>query len=907
MNAAFTCIRTLPFFKNTKWSLFALLFFCFAAAILGDSTAEALLLAKCDAHLIPTMFLVNAAFLFLLSAFLMSLIDRVDRGIFFLVLTFGHGTILLIMRICVAFHLQGIYLPLFSYAYVSKIVLFLLFWTLANDLVDSRKASKEFPFIAAGGTLGAILVSFSIPWLLHEISAENLLIVWAALSYTLGIIFLPFKKMYGASFRPSSERSAYSVRSPKRIIKDIKLVRTEPLLRNMAVFYFFLFFVLLNQHFIFYSQLKRYLFDARSLASFLGYFNGFSMFATLFLQIGVAGVIIKKIGSTRSMLFLPAVLCVVFLAQTVISVMSGGNPHPETVLAQWLFWSVVAGMGLRVAFFDSFFSPNFQVFFSSLPHDVRGRGKLLLEGVVKPAAIAFASVWMIAVFPRIPLFAAILVMLCASIGLLVQTFRLRGKYAQSLTVYLAGFRSKKLPEMFNLPNIADNDNYIALLETILHKEEFEIKKFIIDILCGIHSADSVDVLVSYIDKCDTRTCATIISALGKLKREDLKPLFSRYLQDADRRVVANSILALAGYSDAETQEGLSAFLNHPDCRVKTNTIVAMWNHTVTENRKKQLSALLVGMIQNGSVDECASALFAIGETGSMDFVQVMKTFMVHKKEYIATNPQIRRQLLFAIAKLPCDESLDVILSFAVENHLHIKTELHQAVGLLIDKGYPVSGCMQHIRDCDYVCRNVVLETLCEKHVVVDREFDALLDDVADRETAAIYSDWLSLCALNAKTTMPEVELLCTAIHETSIHKKILNLICIAALYDRTGQIGSIMHRLYHPNRHIRARAFEVLDNAGNAKVNRCLLKLLDSDDTVKHGREATISFKQRAKSLMEAVSEYVDSSDSWLRTTAVYATHALYKSTEDQRWENLYLKGASTIALSAVPGFSKVA
>jgi len=34
--------------KKYKWPLFAILFCCFASAILGDSTAESLLLAHCD-------------------------------------------------------------------------------------------------------------------------------------------------------------------------------------------------------------------------------------------------------------------------------------------------------------------------------------------------------------------------------------------------------------------------------------------------------------------------------------------------------------------------------------------------------------------------------------------------------------------------------------------------------------------------------------------------------------------------------------------------------------------------------------------------------------------------------------------------------------------------------------------
>ena len=135
-------------------------------------------------------------------------------------------------------------------------------------------------------------------------------------------------------------------------------------------------------------------------------------------------------------------------------------------------------------------------------------------------------------------------------------------------------------------------------------------------------------------------------------------------------------------------------------------------------------------------------------------------------------------------------------------------------------------------------------------------------------------------------------------------EKLRNLVLMAALCDRTGQIGAIMQRLYHPNRHIRARAFEVLDNVGNVKVNRWLISLLDTDDAVTHGREATISFKLRAKPLIDAVSGYVANSGEWLHTCALYAAQALFNATGDQRWMNLYNRGDGGAAKPSVsPAF----
>ncbi len=109
----------IPRLATYKVPLFLLLLLCFATAILGDSTAEALLLAHFGAEMVPKMYLVNSLFLFLFSAFAMTIIDRVDRGMFFLCLVAGHGVILFLVWISVLLGAAVLFVPLFSYAYVS--------------------------------------------------------------------------------------------------------------------------------------------------------------------------------------------------------------------------------------------------------------------------------------------------------------------------------------------------------------------------------------------------------------------------------------------------------------------------------------------------------------------------------------------------------------------------------------------------------------------------------------------------------------------------------------------------------------------------------------------------------------------------------------------------------------------
>ena len=861
---------------EVKWTLFILLLVLFSGAILGDSTAESLLLSHLDTRLIPTMFLVNALLLFLTSFALISIIDRMDRGIFFLTLTFIHCFVLLCVRVAVGFNAQGLFPALFSYAYVSKIILFLIFWTIANDLVDSRKASGQFPLIAAGGTLGAIGVSFAIPWLLTATTAENLLIVWALLVGVLAAVFAAVRGRFAGALKAASDKEKHARRSLRNIGADLKLVYREPLLRNMAVFYSILFFVLINQHFTFYSQLKNHLTNAKALATFLGFFNGFSMFATFSLQTLVAGPVLKKIGSTRSMLVLPAILCLVFSFLVCLGFARGNT-------GQALFWSVVTAMGLRAAFFDSFFSPNFQVFFSSLPRDVRGRGKLALEGVVKPIAIMTAGLWLLFAVPRLPFTVCMAILACLAAILIVQTLRIRKKYTESLTQNLAGLKSRQLSLLFNVVDYAKEENCISVLARVLEQEEYDIKTYIIDMLVAIGSKQSLEILIEYLNRCDDVVRATIISSLACVRRDSIKEIFLSHLDHADKRVTANSILGLAPYDEPDINAKLERFLSHHDNRIRANAVIVLWGRQGIVG-KQRLSALLVEMLCASDANECASALYALGVLHSTDFIAYLKDFADTHSIRIIADPMLWKQFIFCAAAIPSDDSMELLLGFADKVDRKKNAELIACMARLFDGGYPVKKVVGALSGADYCRREAMLGALNQRHALVDKEFDETLRQVAYAEIRSIYGDWSSLHTLETKGSVPAVHLLKTAVMEESIDRRVGNLIFIASLLDKSGHIGQVAHRLHHANRHVRARALEVIDNVGDSKINRWVLRLLDSADASIHVKEAALGLKIKAKPLKDIIVEYGKHTNAWIRGCAAYAAAALSEASKDPRW-----------------------
>ena len=596
-----------------------------------------------------------------------------------------------------------------------------MFWTLANDVIDSRRAGRDFPFIAAGGTLGAILNSFTIPWMLKVISAKSLLLVWIFLCVIILLLFMPVHRSFSKFFKPVSDKEKRSRRNIKSVIRDVSLLKRDPLLLNMSILYFLIFFVLLNQHYSFYEVIKARFVEAERLAGFLGYFNGTSMFLTFFIQITVAGVIIKKIGSTRSMFMLPAAFCLVFGILAIMG-FSTGHHQVAAIADSVLFWGIIGGVGLRIAFFDSFFSPNFQIFFSSLPHDIRGRGKLVIEGVVKPAAMVFASLWLLFVAGKIPFSVNMVILLAVSVVMIFQTFRIKEKYTERLAQYLVGFKSRASLAVFDSSEIAGSKDILSFLSEKLVNEAYEIKCYLIEVLTDINSEESIKILADYMYIADKSSRATIISALTRLKLKSLKTIFSSMLQDSDSRVVANSIFALAAYNDPEINEGLRVYLHNKNDRIKANTIISLWPISKPVIRKQLLKAL-ESMLESESTETQCSALFAIQEMNSVKETEpLLKKFYNKHKEIILKDREVWYHFLQTVGKNPDEDLIKLFFTLSAEVGKKERGDIVSSVIQACRNGYPVKNLLADIKLKNVITRGIILKILsAQENYTISKE------------------------------------------------------------------------------------------------------------------------------------------------------------------------------------------
>jgi len=840
--------------------LFSLLMICFAAAILGDSTAEALLLAHAGPSLVPWMFIVNAGALFLLSAGLFSVVDRIDRWMFFFRALPIHAAVLVALRLLLETEWEFLYPAFFSYAYGTKILFFFLFWTMCNDLIDSRRAAKEFPVIAAGGTVGAIVVSFMVPVLMRAVAVENLLLVMALLVVAATAALLPLRGEYRLHARKTFARQRRKKIQDRPRISTLSLLREEPLLRSMSTLYFLVFFLLLNQHYLFYRQVNLAFSNAGDIAAFLGKFNGLGMSSTFLLQVFVAGALLRRLGSTRSMLLLPVALITAFGAMLIVSWKFGDNTSQ-------FFWVVVAGMGFRIAFFDAFFSPNFQLFFSGLARDVRGRGKLLIEGAIKPAAMMASGFVLLRVIAHLSLRIHVWIMIAMATAALVETIRLKSAYSRTLMRFLVGGSAKKPAELFDRFDFGGNDDILLSLVGLLDREDFEIRKFVVEVIASVGTDRAAGVLCERLGRADNRLRATIVLALGNFRSGFVEQTLFSSLGDTDNRVVANAVEALARGDVQRFRPAMEPLLAHPNHRVKANAIIALWP-AVGEEERSRLRGMVRDMVYDISCEVCAAGLYVTGVVVDEQLSGLLFEYCRAEMHRGLKTESIQLRAVKALEKKGGVGALETILQIAKRSFRRLRPAIINATGSMLSSMDESVWCEILERGGNALFCNYLL--LGARHAGLSPSFQAVsvLNRVALRELGAIDRERHAMQILSSSGS-GRMALLACAVREEFVSIRIDTLLNIVALIDRSGVVASIIPFMNHPEPHVRARALEVLENSKDVRINRGIINICEWLDSLQLSLDGSHADAKSGE--IRVAATYCASHNEWVALCAEYA------------------------------------
>ncbi len=803
------CKRELLVVVNSnryRIDFFVLLFFTFAAAIIGDNATEALILSQNSSDLVSRMFSVNATILFLFSFFSMSLVDRFNRGKLFQLFVVLYGIVIFGSWLLASAGVSWVFIPLYTIGYSGKIFSFFFVWTMANDVSDARKGLRDFPIIAAGGTLGAIITTFAIPSIVSRISTGQLLFLWLIPLVIVFILTHRVRKRYDTFFRRKDAGRRKITVTPKALVGNLKTVFQEPLLRGMAIAYFLIFFLVFNQQYLFYTVVKEKLVESVQISRFLGYFTGISLTATFLLQIGIAGPITRKLGVIRTLYLLPIALTIAF-----VLLLAGYNS--TGVL---LFNAVIAGLALRIAFFDSFFSPSYQNFFSSLPAHLRGNSKLAIDGVIKPVAMISTTIWIHFVDPGKFSFTVLVIV---SIGALASIIRLKKRYIATLVKYLTGYRNNSALSISQEAQLFNSKEGLSELRSVLNDNIYEVQRFAIDLLVEIDSEKSIEVLTSLFYKRSGEVQAYVTTALVKSERpEVIQFLYDVLSLTPYPRVVANTIWTLGEMKEAETSK-LVQFVKSETPRIRGNCIVILSRSGGLTEEEQEIQ--LRAMLYHSSEDIQATGLWVASQIPmSVELQNDLYSFWIDGSQRIVQNIYLWRQYLNVVVALGNHFLLSQMVRFYSQLD-ELKQQVVQFGLIKYGKVNGIEALVQLENDAEGLSQAIVLDAICDSEERLSSEQAERVTQFAEKEFK------LAIEARNIYGFLtkeyPEHILFGEVIFEHELELHLKNLFTCALILDRSGKLRSLKDQYMLEDGSLNPKVIEILDTIRSNRVNRQLV------------------------------------------------------------------------------------
>ncbi len=687
---------------SKSFLLFSLLFCLMYAVIVGDNISETLLLTFYSTDQLSLMFIINALGLMCISLIVMGKIDNIPRLTLYSILVGIQCVVLTAIWACILLNFQPAFLFLFSFAYISKILLFLVFWTVANDLCDSREAKSVFPIVGGGGVLGGTIACFSTAFLVKLVGPGNMLFLWIVLLLLSAGILLRLNKVFKKELSFVKKGSHKQTPFLKDLQQNFNLVSKEPLLRSMSVLYFLIFFLLISLDFHFFTSLKSGLTEmlvlsgqeraielvpgspefraelSKELSSFLGLFRGLSNTVTFLIQLSITGIILRTLGTARSMFTLPFVFTFIFLVCFLEAKFQIFPPHIHNLPAPFnntMFLIIMTGTALRIALFDSLFSPNFQIFFSSLPTNIRGRGKMFIEGIAKPLAIMLAggSVLWVGFFllKKAPELVWIhyLALFVTGLALCFIVIRLQKGYTDSISKSLGGDKAEQIASVLNVDDWKAKDNIIELLVTQLFDPEEDLQLLSIEILSQLDTPRATKRLEKVLHLKSYSKRADVIRALGRNRRLHWLSLeLESLLWDEDPNLVEACIEATISMPYNERETLIMPYIQHENLIYSLSAIKVMWkegNDLIKTTIKERLNHIL----QKANVKELEKLMECVSELEDLRLVEFMEK--AHEK-ILESKPGLAHleKYLLCASKIPSAEYLAKIFS----NH-EIKSDL----------------------------------------------------------------------------------------------------------------------------------------------------------------------------------------------------------------------------------------
>lgn len=786
-----------------------------AGFTLGSKGVETLFYTRYGVEYLPYMFLLSGVLSLIISLGMTALLARVRREHLYILVPIGVAVTTVIAWLLLFSPWSLIYPILWLGKEVINSLVSLVVWGIAGTVCDTRQSKRLFPLFNAGRILGAVIGGFGTGFLVNQIGTQNLLLVWAVM---LLLAFLLTRALLLGRVPQEPPRKSKRRKKESSFIREIQqgfqFVRGSSLMLwiSAAAIFFSILYRCIELPFA-QAVTTQYLGDEKSLAGFLGLFDGLSTAAAFLASTFIANRLYVRFGIMNAILALPVIYLFGFAGITF----------------SYTFLVIVAFRFLQMLWLSGIADSAYQAMFNAVPSARRDQVRAFIGGVPEQAGTFISG------FVTI-LFLSRQLAIVGLVSAITATFII-WRASRAYNFALVDSLRKGRPTIFGENTKPD----AAALHTALDgmkDSDLVVRRISTEILAN--HATSPDALIHALLDEDTDVRLSALKGLSRLQASsallDIASLLSDPQPDLRAQAV-DSLRVLTPYP-----HGLSALLtpmlNDKDSQVKVRAAVAllsMDSSHPSRNILRQMSML-------GDVDERVLALNALAEVGDPN---ALTLFSNELNDEYAPVP-VRCAAASALATCGNDAIMELKNTLRTE-HFALKISAAAALGRIGDASLPAA-----------------MDSLAEQH----SEEGALLalSQLSAWKEAGRIRDYInrrvnsSLCYENFRLAIYQnknerVQLLADSLQIRARRDGTLALKALSLLIDRE-TISTAIENLNHQV----SNALETLDSIRDAALIRPLFRVWEP-----------IQESKSALSSQEIITELTNEKDEWLRACAIFA------------------------------------
>ncbi|MBI5195830.1 MAG: hypothetical protein HZA10_05880, partial [Nitrospirae bacterium] len=455
------------------------------------------------------------AILAVVSTAYSALVDRLDKArllsassIFFCILFF-------VSRFLISYPPYLIFV--FAAVEVQAILTIIQFWTIADSKYTVREGKRLFPLIMLFGLAAAGLSALSIKFIVSIIQAENIFIL---ISFLMFINYLMLRKF---RVERTPERGAENpLRQYLGQIKEgFSYIFGSSFLIAYAVMAMSIYLVNSVIEFEFAGAAASSMHTLNELTQYFGLVQGGATFLAFMTQMLFTARIIETLGIPAAVLIYPSVI---FLAISGMTIKFG------------LAAATLSKM-INDLFLYSIHDTVSSVLLNPVPERVRGKTRIFIQGIVRPAAAVVSSIFLIF---AIRSFSTQMICMTALVFVFIW--------------FLASFMLGR--------------RYLNILVENLRQGEVDLGKYSFETLTKLRAKDAINAVTELLDNSDEKKRALAAHVLFNIGTKEALSQVAGLVCDPSPAIKILALKSIKMSVNQSYMKEVNALINHPDTRLE---------------------------------------------------------------------------------------------------------------------------------------------------------------------------------------------------------------------------------------------------------------------------------------------------------------------------------------------------